>query len=294
MSETTQHAASRARPIPGAAALWRCRHGRMRAPGPGAAAPPTRASTYICARDLAEVHAAWRIVYERYVDNKLIPENPCRIHTVPQAVGGHACVIYRAAPGSTLTLIGDHRNGLPLDSVYERELDTLRRQGRALVEVGLLAERDRGARRGARTLFDLMRWAIYYVLHNGSTDIVIGVHPRHARFYARCFGFERFADATTYPLVNDHPVVPLRLPLHEALAASALPRGLTYTLDHPVAPHAFRHRFRFEPDRLRGSSIERFLASGGEAPDVAATAPDTTSSWADFWPPCRPAVRPTA
>lgn len=219
---------------------------------------------YICARRLEQVRTAWSLVYERYVGKALIDENPFGIHTVQQAVGEHSCVIYGSngdSLGSTMTLIGDNKKGLPLDSVYAKKLNALRWRDRALVEVGLLADRRRSGRRGARALFDLMRWAVYYTLHIGSTDIVIGVHPRHARFYIRCFGFDCFARPTVYPLVNDNPVVPLRLRLREMLTEASLPRGLAHIRDNPVAGGEFSQRFGFKPEQLRGSTIERFLQS---------------------------------
>lgn len=251
----------------------------------GTTPPPIPAPVYTCARRLAEVRTAWSIVYERYVEKKLIHNNQFGIHTVPQAVGRNACVIHQTngeVSGSTLTLMGDSSKGLPLDSVYARELDALRWKDRGLVEVGLLAESCRGARRGARALFDLMRWAVYYTLHIVSTDIIIGVHPHHMRFYTRCFGLKPFAQPTEYPLVNDNPVVPLRLPLREALGATVLPRGLAYIRDNPVAPSVFRQRFRFEPEQLRGSMIERFLGNHHGATTRSEQAPDASASQANL------------
>lgn len=268
MSQVSPHAVSFCSGLPlGATPPPRLSHectGVAGAVVPDAAATSaTQAPAYTCARGLTEVRTAWGIVYERYVAKKLIHENPFGIHTVPQAVGQRTCVIHGAnqkTAGSTFTLIGDTSKGLPLDSIYTKELDALRWQDRGLVEVGLLAERARGTRRGVRALFDMLCWAIHYTLHIGSTDIVIGVHPHHEPFYGRCFGAKRFARPTTYPLVNDNPVVPLRLPVREALVAKVLPRGLAHVRDHPIDAGEFRQRFRFESEQLRGSTIERFLA----------------------------------
>lgn len=217
-----------------------------------------------CARRLDQVQMAWGLVYRRYTEKGLIDDNPFAVHTTPQAVGPHVCVIYTTVGDtvvSTLTAMADHAGKLPLDSVYADSLNDLRRQGRVLVEVGLLADRRDTIRRTARTLFDMMRWTAYYTLYNACTDIVIGVHPRHAGFYTRCFGFETFAEPTAYPMVKDNPVVPLWLPLRDALARPSLPSGLNYVRDNPVPPEEFSQRFMFEPEALRGSLIERFLES---------------------------------
>ncbi len=219
-------------------------------------------SPCVCATSVEQVESAWRLVYDRYSQMGLIDENPFGIHAVPTAVGQHACVIWGPEGpevGYTMTLFRDNPMGLALDSVYGPHLDEMRRKGRRLLEVGMLADRRRCASRGIQALFSMMRWAVHYALHNELTDIIIGVHPRHAQFYVRCYGFEEFAEPTSYPLVRNHPVVPLRLRLRERLAEDGLPRGLADARNNPVPASAFAHRFEFRPEQLRGSLIAGFL-----------------------------------
>jgi len=218
----------------------------------------------LCATSLEQVESAWGLVYERYLEMGLIDENSYGIHTVPTAVGQHASVIWGPQwprVGYTMTLFRDNPMGLALDSVYAPYLDELRRKGRRLLEVGMLADRRRCASRSIGALFSMMRWAIHYGLQTELTDIVIGVHPRHAQFYIRCYGFEEFAPPTSYALVRNNPVVLLRLPLLEDLAKDELPRRLVEARDYPLPDSAFSHRFAFEPEQLRGSLIEGFLKS---------------------------------
>ncbi|TAL86108.1 MAG: hypothetical protein EPN74_06445 [Rhodanobacter sp.] len=195
----------------------------------------------------------------------LIDENPFGIHASPTAVGEHACVIWGpemsegSEVGYTMTLFRDNPMGLALDSVYARYLDGLRRKGRRLLEVGMLADRRQSAARGTGALFSMMRWAIHYGLHTDLTDIVIGVHPRHAQFYIRSYGFEKFAPPTSYALVRNNPVVLLRLRLIEELAKDQLPRRLAEARDNPLPGSAFSQRFAFEPEQLRGSLTAGFL-----------------------------------
>jgi len=215
-----------------------------------------------CASTLEQVESAWRLVYDRYSKMGLIDENPFGIHAAPTGVGQHACVIWGpegSEVGYTMTLFRDSPMGLALDSVYPGPMDELRRKGCRLLEVGMLADRRRCAARGIAALFSMMRWAVHYALHIGLTDIVIGIHPRHAQFYERCYGFEQFASPTSYPLVRNNPVVPLRLRLRERLANDVLPRGLADARDNPIPASAFSHRFGFEPQRLRGSLIAGYM-----------------------------------
>jgi hypothetical protein len=227
------------------------------------ASTPRKSEPWVaCASSLQQVESAWRLVYRRYSQMGLIEENPFGIHAVPSAIGQHARVIWGPEGpdvGYTMTLFRDNPKGLALDSVYEPHLDQLRKNGRRLLEVGMLADRRHCAKRGMTALFAMMRWAIHYGLHIDLTDIVIGVHPRHAPFYLRCYGFEELAPPTSYPLVKNNPVVLLRLRLAERLAEKRLPKGLADARDKPLPASAFSNRFAFDPEQLRGSAIADFL-----------------------------------
>ncbi|HLQ86308.1 MAG TPA: hypothetical protein VK110_09175 [Salinisphaeraceae bacterium] len=217
---------------------------------------------YRCAQQVEQVQRAWAVVYQCYRRQGLISRNALGIHAVPHAIGSHACVIYeeqRHTVLSTMTVMADRIGGLPLDNAYPEALDRLRQQGTAMVEVGLFADRRQSIKRTAKALFAMMRWVAYYTLHHGRSDIVIGIHPHHAGFYKRCFGFELFGKEKKYSLVNDNPVVPLRLPLRDAMTASKLPRGLDYIRNNPLPAKAFSQRFRFDQPALQGSLIERLL-----------------------------------
>lgn len=229
-------------------------------------APHDKEFGYFCASRLEQVVAAWRLVYERYRELDLIHENSLGIHITPMAAGPHTCVI--CGPDerdirATMTAIHDNGQGIPLDSVYAPWLNALRRKGRRLVEVGSLAGCQRNTKRGATVLFRMMRWIGWYALHGDATDIVIGVHPRHAAFYSRCYGFEQLAPPSVHPLVRDNPVVALRLRLRESFAQDVLPRGLAHARDYPLPAEAFSQRFMFQPQRMRGSLLEAFLGTAG-------------------------------
>lgn len=213
---------------------------------------------------LSHVETAWKLVYERYVASGFISSNPHKIHTNEHALTPDSCVILGERDGdvvSTMTLIADSDEGLSLDLVYRKELDGLRTARRKLMEVGLLVGNCRpGESLDMIGLFEMMKWPIYYALHIGISDIVIGVHPHHVKFYTRCFAFEQFGPESVYPVVHNKPVVPLRLQLREQLAHKVQPRGLRYVRDNPVAADAFEKRFAFSSHGLMGSAIERFMS----------------------------------
>lgn len=218
--------------------------------------------TYSVAESLDAVTAAWRMVYMAYRRGGLIEPNPYRMHTAPQAIGEHAAVIGgHIGPlcVSTLTAFADTSAGLPLDRVYGAELTSLRREGCVLMEVGLFADRRKQLNRTAEALFQLMRYAFYYGKLTGVTNYVIGVHPRHARFYTRAFGFEPMGSPKSYPAVNNRPVVLLHGDVRAKLQTTPLHPALDYFVHNPVAESVFTSRYTFPSNEIDGSIISQFL-----------------------------------
>lgn len=214
------------------------------------------------ARSLHDVLYAWQLVYNAYVNVGLIDPNAHGIHLVPQAVHPGTAVIVGKNSGaiaSTMSVYADRPTGLPLDHVYRRELDGLRHQGRRLVEVGLFADRREKIERTFAALIELMRHVFYFSIHSGATDIVIGVHPDHASFYQRFLAFETFAEPSVCPAVKDHPMVPLRMKLHECLQRVPLEKGLVFFKTKPLGPEAFENRFIPHFECFEGTPVVGFL-----------------------------------
>jgi len=60
----------------------------------------------------------------------------------------------------------------------------------------------------------------------GADELCIAVHPRHAPFYEKGFGFIRFGAEKPYAAVKNAPAVGLRLDLHQPPVAGALSGAL--------------------------------------------------------------------
>ncbi|MCC7191782.1 MAG: hypothetical protein IT444_03275 [Phycisphaeraceae bacterium] len=227
------------------------------------------------AQTLAEVAASWRMVYEVYLKSGLIHPNPYLVHTTPHHVSANTAVLQSTRHGeveATLTAVVDGPLGLPMDSVYQRELDELRLQGRRITEYGLFAHvrqitdaeppiLNESSCPGSASSFarvhasviNLMRLAFYFALSSNSTDFIVGVHPRHARFYNRSFGFEQYGPLRTCPTVNHRPVVLLHANLQQCLHRSPLPHALDYCINHPVSAETFADRCDFNPREMAAS-----------------------------------------
>jgi hypothetical protein len=162
---------------------------------------------------------------------------------------------------TTLTTVHDSELGLPLDSVYRRELDALRASGRLLSETGLFADRREGIGRSVSALLNLMRLAFYFALRDDNATLVIGVHPHHCGFYERLFGFEKLGDVKSYGAVQGAAVVLLQLPLRERLNTQPAARGIAHFIEHPPIGDEFDARYGFPPDALRAGPLGGFFSS---------------------------------
>ena len=226
-------------------------------------APPPIGLAYRVARTVDEVVDAWRLVYHSYRHVGLIRANPARLHTAPQAVNPNATIVVGRIGGitvSTLTAIVDSPElGLPVDRVFPDALDDLRREGRLVMEFSLFADRREELARTTEALVELMRHMYHLGVQQKVTDYVMAVQPRHARYYARTYGFEPMGDMRRYTAVNDRPVVLLRGDFAGRFESEHEQYSVyRYFKRCPVDPAAFADRFDFSPQHLAGSVLERW------------------------------------
>lgn len=209
------------------------------------------------AQTLADVQGAWSLVHDAYCRIGLIDRNQFGVHCVLQAINPQTAVIVGKIDGqavSTLSIIPESSQRIPLQSVYPQELETLRNDGRKLLEVGLLADRREHLSRAMVSIFEMMRYVFWYA-YRSKTDIIIGVHPHHAGFYINSFGFEYIGSESTHPAVKDHPVVPMRLDLQTVLARDVVPKRLTAYLNNPLPEDTFDARFDFNHEAMENSPL---------------------------------------
>ena len=243
---------------------------KQEAEQPGAASPDEgfsladepRALQFRPVRDLDETMRAWALVYHSYLMAGLIGENPLEIHTVPSAIRPESLVVIgtiRDDIGATITCYPDLPGTLPLDTIYPMEMAALRAEGGVLTEVGLLADRRVALQRSIEAKLDLLRWVFFYGVQSGQTHRVIGVHPHHAKFYERMFGFEAFSTESTCPFVNHAPVIGLQLDLQRALDGDRPPRGIRHFKQDPLGPGDYEGRYRFLAPEAVGTPVLEFL-----------------------------------
>lgn len=119
----------------------------------------------------------------------------------------------------TLTLFQDSALGLPMDSIYKKELDSLRAQGRKIAEVGALAAHTDIQNEDQTVLMHGNKIMHTYSRdYLGVDDLVIAINPKHQWLYEHVLLFEKIGDLTHYDYVKKAPAVAYRLNLRSAEA----------------------------------------------------------------------------
>jgi len=169
---------------------------------------------YRIAATREERASAFRLVYKSYLEAGLGEPNAYRMRVTPYHLLPTTDVFVATLDGVavfTVSLIIDGRLGLPMESVYPDEVTTRRERGVLLGEVSCLADR-RSQFRGFFPVFlRLSRVMVQYARRRGVEELLVAVHPKHARFYRRYMDFRTIGGQTAYPTVRNHPAVALSL-----------------------------------------------------------------------------------
>ena len=116
---------------------------------------------------------------------------------------------------STLSLVRDGSLGLPLEAIYPEEVRQRRAAAVRLAEVSCLADRRQDSGRFFGLFSELARIMIQMADRERVDQLLIAVHPRHARMYCRVMAFKQVGADREYPAVNGNPAVLLCLDLAE-------------------------------------------------------------------------------
>lgn len=157
---------------------------------------------------------AFRLAYHSYLRADLCGPSTLGMRITPYQLLISTDIIVAELRGeviSTLSFVRDGELGLPMECVYPEEVSERRRAGLRLAEVSCLADRRQGFSRYYALFWELARMVVQISASEGIDQVLIAVHPRHAKMYCRAMGFARIGDNRQYPAVNDNPAVPLCL-----------------------------------------------------------------------------------
>ena len=163
-----------------------------------------------------EREAAFRLVYRSYLEAGLGQPNRYQMRVTPYHLLPSTEVfvaVLRDETVFTVSLISDGQLGLPMENVYGQEVRHRREQGLRVGEVSCLADRRSKYRQCFPVFVRLCRLTAQYAWHQGLDQLLVAVHPRHARFYQRFMDFEPIGPERSYPSVQNRPAIALSLDL---------------------------------------------------------------------------------
>ncbi len=151
---------------------------------------------------------ACRLVHDRYMEMGLIDKQvsglwitPYHLNKDSKAVVGIMRIYGRAV--SSATLVQDSDIGLPSERVYPKEIAKLKEDGRRVVEITSLAAAP--CREAPNAFLYALKLLGVYAVALGCEDLVISIHPKHARFYEDIFLFEPLGPVREYPGLKNAP-----------------------------------------------------------------------------------------
>lgn len=166
---------------------------------------------------------AFRVVYQEYLKKGYCARSPSTMRiSLHNALPDTAvfCLWRKSELLATASLIFDSPLGLPMENVYPQEIQSLRKTGRKLCEVSLLALNSKLIRKGIlpiylaerlRCLYQIFKPVFWYARGTmGSTDLCIAMNPVHKFLYNSLY-FEQFGEERIYESVNGNPSIAMRL-----------------------------------------------------------------------------------
>jgi len=237
-------------------------------------------------RSRRELELALELVHDNYVRSGYMEPDP----------SGFRLSIYYALPTTrtlvavvndeviaTVSVFRDSPLGLPMDTVYAREIHPLRDEGRYIGEVGMLADRRRLFSRSLPTLLLMMGRLLHTGRELGLSDLVITVNPRHKKFYTKFLCFEDYGPKKSCQTVNGAPAVLLRLdmislkPAHiqrpdvRQVIFGPPPDGTAFQGNYHMHAEDLKYFFLEKTDILRKAKGEVLAVLEGQYPGLRLT-----------------------
>ena len=212
-------------------------------------------------RNREEVEQAFELVHDNYVASGYMSPQPSglrlSVHNAMPTTRTFVSLLQEEIV-ATVTLFCDSSLGLPLDSLYSREIGALREEGRYLSEVGMLADRRWQLSQSVSLLMEMMKCMFWAAKEGGLSDLLITVNPKHKKFYKRFLCFEEYGGEKRYGAVRGAPAVLLRLDLLK-LTAERVPRETVRKLFFGDPPQGadLQRGYRMCPEDIDYFFLER-------------------------------------
>lgn len=159
-----------------------------------------------------ELEQTFRLIYDVYLKRGIIPHEKkhkmtYNIHYLLPSTTHIIAKSYDTVISNLTEMFDNAYFGLPMDSLYKKEVDVLRKKGRKIVELsGLATPKEHRWKNIFHYLVQVMYW---FSLYSDVDDVCVTVNPRHVRYYMYLFPFEQFGQERYYERVGA-PAIALR------------------------------------------------------------------------------------
>lgn len=170
--------------------------------------------------------SAFNLVYKVFLKTGFIQPSPTPFRLAPQHSHKDSRVFIGVNKENnkekvvySISIFPDSDAGLPMDTVFSKELEKLRAKGRFIVEAGHLAA-DSTYKMNTMNVPMLGNKILhqYTSEYLDADDIVIAIHPKYRWFYEELLLFEKIGEIGEYSYANNNPAVAMRLDLRTAQA----------------------------------------------------------------------------
>jgi len=211
--------------------------------------------TFSLAHDFDDLLQAYSLVYRNYLRAEYIDRHESGMrYTVFNALPETTTVVAKLENRvvTTASIIFDSPLGLPMDTIYQEEVDALRAEGARICEVTMLADRRRAGIRTIPSILKIFKLILHYAHNKGRvTDILITINPSHEVFYTRYLPFEDFAGLRYYPAVKNAPALAKRQNLRTLFEEHKNHKLYDFFIDAAIPQEILEVKHRFTEEQLR-------------------------------------------
>jgi len=174
---------------------------------------------YRVARNKEELEEAYSLVYSEYLKRGYVSPNNSKLHLSIHNILPDTTTFVALSDGeilATATVIPDSPLGLPMDNLYKKEIDGLRKKSGKICEISMLASNTGLFKEGTSLLLNAKKMFLVYYLFKHILDfardyleldyICIAINPKHKMTYENLF-FEDLGGLKSYDKVNGAPAL---------------------------------------------------------------------------------------
>ncbi len=160
----------------------------------------------------SEREAAFRLLHQVYYRAGLTGDDDRGMRVLKHHLSDQTDVMVAKRNGTvvfTMSLVRDAEYGMPLESLFADEVQTMRNEGVQLAEVSSLASDSSLESKSEQfaLLVKMISLTLQAARRRGVDRLLLAVHPRHARVYQRLFGCVICSDVREYAAVEGNPAV---------------------------------------------------------------------------------------